>query len=131
LSATLTAGVIHRVSSRAVRHAPFWDCGYPGAGPVAQYSAASLSQPIRRVFGTIVFYAHEEIDMPAPGDIRPAKLRRFISDPIWDYLYAPIARVVGAVTSAMNVLQFLTIRRYLGFVFITLVVLLVVLTIWG
>jgi len=131
MSATMTAGVIHRVSSRAVRRAPFWDCGYPGAGPVAQYSAASMSQPIRRVFGTVVFDTHEQIDMPAPGDLRPAKLRRFISDPIWDLLYAPIARAVGAVTEAMNVLQFLTIRRYLGFVFVTLVVLLVVLTIWG
>jgi len=31
----------------------------------------------------------------------------------------------------MNHLQFLTIRRYLGFVFAALVILLVILAIWG
>jgi hypothetical protein len=130
-SASLAAVAVHRFASRAVRRAPFWACGYPSPGPLAQYSATSLSQPIRRVFGTLVFAAHEQVEMPSPGDTRPATLRRFMRDPIWDFLYAPIS---GAVTSAarlMNHLQFLTIRRYLGFVFAALVILLVILAIWG
>ena len=131
MAASLSAAVIHRIASRAVRRAPFWDCGYPGAGPIAQYTATSLSQPIRRVFGTVIFNSHEQLDMPAPGELRPARLRRFISDPIWDYAYAPVAQAVGWVATVMSPLQFLTIRRYLGAVFTTLVLLLVVLAIWG
>ncbi len=31
---------------------------------------ASFAQPIRRVFGTVVFRAREHVDMPPPGDMR-------------------------------------------------------------
>ena len=36
--------------------------------------ADSFAQPIRRVFGTMVFRAREHVDMPPPGDMRPARL---------------------------------------------------------
>jgi len=68
--------------------------------------------------------------MPAPGDTRAASLRRFSRDLVWDGLYAPIATAVGATADYMNVLQFLTIRRYLGFVFVALVLLLLALALW-
>jgi formate hydrogenlyase subunit 3/multisubunit Na+/H+ antiporter MnhD subunit len=131
VSAGLAAVLVHRLGSRTVRKAPFWDCGYPGLGVFAQYSATSLAQPIRRVFATIPFAAHEQVEMPPPGDPRPAILRRFLRDPVWDFIYAPIAGIVGASATLLNRVQFLTIRRYLGFVFIALVVLLVVLALWG
>src|SRR6185437_8650032 len=57
----------------------------------------------------------------------PARLRRFLNDPIWDFVYAPLAGAVGSAATLLNHLQFLTIRRYLGFVFIALVVLLLAL----
>lgn len=131
ISALLTAAAIHRLASRVVRRAPFWDCGTPGAGPIAQYSASSLSQPIRRVFGTVILATHEQVDMPPPGDIRPARLRRFRRDPVWDFAFAPIADAVAAAAAMLNHLQFLTIRRYLGMVLTTLVFLLLVLAVWG
>ena len=46
-------------------------------------------------------------------------------DLIWDGLYVPIAVAVGDVATRLNVVQFLTIRRYLALVFVTLVGLLV------
>ena len=52
--------------------APAWDCGYPDASPATQYTAMSFAQPIRRVFGTVVFSARETGEMPPPGDTRPA-----------------------------------------------------------
>jgi hypothetical protein len=130
-AACLAAAIVHRFASRTVRKAPFWDCGYPGLGVVAQYSATSLAQPIRRVFATVAFAAHEQVEIPPPGDARPATLRRFLRDPIWDFMYAPIASVVGSTATLLNHIQFFTIRRYLSFVFIALVVLLVVLALWG
>jgi NADH:ubiquinone oxidoreductase subunit 5 (subunit L)/multisubunit Na+/H+ antiporter MnhA subunit len=131
IAACLAAVTVHRFASRSVRRAPFWDCGYPGLGVAAQYSATSLAQPIRRVFADVVFAAHERVEMPPPGDLRPAILRRFLLDPVWAFIYAPAANAVDAAATLLNQVQFLTIRRYLGFVFIALIVLLVVLALWG
>ena len=71
-SGALAAVVIHRFASDALRRAPAWDCGFPNADPATQYTAESFSQPIRRVFGGFVFRAREQVDMPAPGEPRPA-----------------------------------------------------------
>lgn len=129
-SSMLSAYVIHRFASRALRRGPAWDCGYPTPNPVTQYSAESFAQPIRRVFGTILFRVHEVVSMPPPGDMHPARFRARIHDLVWDSLYAPLAGIVGAVAGKLNYFQFLTIRRYLGLVFISLVSLLLALAIW-
>ncbi len=49
---------------------------------------------------------------------------------IWDWLYVPIVAGVGLAADRLNTLQFLTIRRYLTLVFVTLVTLLTVLALW-
>jgi hypothetical protein len=69
--------------------------------------------------------------MPAPGDMRPARVVRTLRDPVWAFGYAPLAGAIGAGATLLNHLQFLTIRRYLAAVFITLVTLLLVLAVWG
>ena len=51
-------------------------------------------------------------------------------DPVWDTLYAPLAGVVALAAEKLNILQFLTIRRYLSLVFAALVLLLLVLAAW-
>ncbi len=130
LSAALAAFLIHRVASRAVRRGPAWDCGFPNASPATQYSASSFAQPIRRVFGTLVFAAREEVYMPPPGDMAPARLRVVLRDLIWDGMYAPIGQAVSYVADRINHLQFLTIRRYLSLVFMALIVLLAVIALW-
>jgi hydrogenase-4 component B len=129
-SILLTVLVVHRLASRTVRRGPAWDCGFPDPTPTSQYSAGSFAQPLRRVFGTVAFGAAETVDMPPPGDNRAAGIVRRIGDPIWDTVYMPLGRGVGWVAERSNVLQFLTIRRYLGFVFAALVVLLLALTLW-
>src|SRR5262249_21728853 len=68
-----TAFVIHLLASRQVRRGPAWDCGFPDATLVTQYSASSFAQPIRRVFGTVVFRARDHVEMPPPGAMRPAR----------------------------------------------------------
>jgi NADH:ubiquinone oxidoreductase subunit 5 (subunit L)/multisubunit Na+/H+ antiporter MnhA subunit len=122
--------IIHRFASNALRRGPAWDCGYPDPSPVTQYTSSSFAQPIRRVFGTLVFRAREEVVMPPPGDAAPARLAVRLTDTIWDALYEPLARAVEAVSGWLNPLQYLSIRRYLGFVFIALVGLLLGLAIW-
>jgi hydrogenase-4 component B len=129
-TASLAAYAIHRAASNALRRAPPWDCGYPDATPITQYSADSFSQPIRRVFGTVVFGASERVEMPPPMDPRPARLTVRLQDLIYDGLYAPVALGVMAAAERLNALQFLTIRQYLSLVFFALVSLLTVLALW-
>jgi len=129
-SASIAAYVIHLLASKAVRRAPIWGCGFADASPLTQYSASSFSQPIRRVFGTLLFRASEHVEMPPPGDMRPATFTVHLRDVVWDYLYAPLEEGIRVVTDRLNVLQFLTIRRYLSLVFAALVVLLLVVAIW-
>ncbi len=74
VSATFAAAAIHRLASDRLRRGPAWDCGYPDPSPATQYTASSFAQPIRRVFGTLVFRARERVEMPPPGDMRPARL---------------------------------------------------------
>ena len=118
-------------ASRALRRGPAWGCGFTDPTPAAQYSGASFAQPIRRVFGTMLFHARDHVDMPAPGDTRPARLRIELHDLVWEGIYAPLAGAVRLSADRLNRLQFLTIRRYLSLVFGTLVTLLLVLAIWS
>jgi formate hydrogenlyase subunit 3/multisubunit Na+/H+ antiporter MnhD subunit len=129
-SAAATAYVIHRFASHAVRRAAPWDCGFPDPSPITQYTAGSFAQPIRRVFGTLAFRAHEEVEMPPPGDLRPARFQVRLHDLVWEGVYAPVAGAVGFAADRLNHLQFLTVRRYLTLVFLALVFLLLVLAIW-
>jgi NADH:ubiquinone oxidoreductase subunit 5 (subunit L)/multisubunit Na+/H+ antiporter MnhA subunit len=129
-SGTLAAVAIHRLASDRLRRAPAWDCGYPDASPVTQYTATSFAQPIRRVFGTVVFRARESVEMPGPGDTQPARLTVDLRDVIQDVLYAPIAAAIGFTAGRLDRLQFLTIRQFLSIVFAALVILLLMLAIW-
>jgi len=130
LAAGLAAEVIHRWASNATRRAAAWDCGFPDSSPLTQYTAGSFSQPIRRVFGTVVFRAREDVVIPPPGDARPAQLHVQLRDLLWEGFYLPTAAVVGFAADRLNKLQFMTIRGYLALVFTALVLLLAVLAVW-
>jgi hydrogenase-4 component B len=82
------------------------------------------------VFGAVAFVAREHVDMPGPGETRPARFDLTLSDRIWDALYEPLIAGVGRASRQLNRLQFLTIRQYLSVVFGALVTLLVVLASW-
>ena len=127
-SITILAGAlvfcIHRLASAKVRRAAAWDCGFVDPRPETQYTASSFAQPIRRIFGSFAFAARERIEMPEPGDLRPARFEVTMRDPAWDGIYAPIARGVLTLADKLNVTQFLTVRRYLSLMFAALVLLL-------
>ena len=129
-AAWFTAYVIHLWASQAIRRSPAWDCGFPDASPTTQYTADSFAQPIRRVFGSFAFRAREEVHMPAPGDMRPARFHSHLRDLVWDTLYVPVEVVVGFAADRLNKVQSWTIRAYLTLVFSAVVVLLGVLAIW-
>jgi formate hydrogenlyase subunit 3/multisubunit Na+/H+ antiporter MnhD subunit len=131
ISGSLAATAIHRLASNKLRRGPAWDCGYPDASPATQYTASSFAQPIRRVFGSMVFHAREHVEMPPPGDPRPARLAVTLHDPVWETFYLPVAAGVTSAAERLNYLQFLTIRQFLSLVFAALVILLLVLALWS
>jgi formate hydrogenlyase subunit 3/multisubunit Na+/H+ antiporter MnhD subunit len=131
ISALLAVWAIHRFASRAIRRGPAWDCGFPEPSPLTQYTGSSFAQPIRRVLLARTAATHEEVSMPAPGDMRAARFTLVVTDPVWNWLYLPFIRAVDVTAEQLNHLQFLTIRRYLSLVFFSLVALLLVLAIWS
>ena len=131
VSTLVTIQFIHRFATNALRRAPPWDCGFPNADPATQYTADSFVQPVRRVFGESVLMARDTVDMPPPGDPRPAKLTVTVRDPIWETAYAPLSDFIAYAAEQLNHLQFLTIRRYLSLVFAALIALLMVVAIWA
>jgi NADH:ubiquinone oxidoreductase subunit 5 (subunit L)/multisubunit Na+/H+ antiporter MnhA subunit len=125
-----TVYAVHRFATSAVRRGPAWDCGYPESSSTTQYTASSFAQPIRRVYGTLVFRAHEVVDVPPPGELRAARIEVSLRDLVWDVFYGPVAIAVTRIADRLNPLQFQTIRRYLAFVFGALVTLLLVIALW-
>ncbi len=131
LSAVLAAFVSRLSASHAYRRSPAWGCGFEATGPQTQSSGASFSQPIRNTLGRIAFAAAETVEMPPPGDQRPATIKVRVRDLSWDAIYGRIEMAVNAISEKLNGLQFLTIRRYLSLVFATLVLLLLGLAAWS
>ncbi len=126
----LTALAVRAFGRARLRRAPAWDCGFPDPSPATQYTADSFAEPIRRVFGSIVFDARETVEMPQPGDVGAARFHVRMRDYAWDLLYEPVAAVVAAAADWFNRVQYFTIRRYLSLVFAALILLLSVVALW-
>ena len=124
IASLVTLVVVHRVSERQTRRGPAWDCGFPDPSPVTQYTASSFAQPLRRVYGTVAFSARETVTMPPPGDRGTARLQVSLVDYLWRVFYAAPGGAVLRLAERLNMLQFLTIRRYLVLMFAALVILL-------
>lgn len=121
--------VARRFSVQGHRSAPAWDCGFgeppawlPFGDPATQYSGAGFSQPLRRTLGSGVLGARETVDMPAPGQTRPARLIVALHDPAERWVFDGIARWRDTLSGLADRMQFLTIRRTLS-VMVTVLVL--------
>ncbi len=100
---------------------PAWDCGFPLQTPRMQDTAEGFGQPIRRVFSPFFKRTREH---PSPFDTHP-RYRSIVEDPIWYWLYLPIARIVEFGTRLIAFLQQGRIAIYLLYSFATLLILLV------
>ena len=130
VSSIATVVIVHLLASKQTTRSPTWDCGFPDPSPATQYTASSFSQPLRRVYDGILFKASESVDMPRPGELRPARFKVRFSDYLWRYLYQEPAASVWALSKQFNVIHFLTIRSYLVFMFCTLITLLIITATW-
>lgn len=121
LAGVSTALVLRAHAVGGHRTGPAWDCGFGGAATPGQpfgdartqTSGGGFAQPLRRVLGGALMRAGETLDMPAPGDCRPAVLHAHSTDPSVAYLFGPVANLRRVLSSAADRLQFLTVRQIL------------------
>ena len=102
------------------RRAPPWDCGYPWQNPRMQDTAEGFGQPIRQIFEPM-FRLHREL--PSPFDEQPRYLVT-VEDPLWHWLYLPLATLVERCSKLIGLLQQGRIAVYLMYSFVTLIVVL-------
>jgi formate hydrogenlyase subunit 3/multisubunit Na+/H+ antiporter MnhD subunit len=131
LALALVLWLLRTRAAAGHRVGPAWDCGFgapppwlPFGDPLTQYSGASFGQPLRRTLGALLA-ARESVDMPEPGDTRPARIEASFTDPAEAWLFRPLARWRDRLFGHGDAVQLLTIRRTLAVVFVALVALLV------
>ncbi|MGB7990761.1 MAG: hydrogenase 4 subunit B [Candidatus Methylophosphatis roskildensis] len=103
-----------------LRRAAPWDCGFPGLNPRMQDTAEGFGQPIRQIFEP---FFHMTRELPTPFDERP-RYRVTIEDPLWGWLYLPVAAAMERVARLFGLLQQGRIAVYLLYSFITLLAML-------
>jgi len=112
--------VRYRYHGRAKRVPP-WDCGFPLQTGRMQDTAEGYGQPIRRVFSPFFKRTRQH---PSPFDTHPRYLS-IVEDPLWYWLYLPVAWIVERCTRVVDFLQHGRIAVYLLYSFATLIALLV------
>jgi formate hydrogenlyase subunit 3/multisubunit Na+/H+ antiporter MnhD subunit len=120
-----------RRKGRPLPRGAAWDCGFGETGSRAQYSATAFAMPIRQIFEP-VFSLHEETQREMHPELptRPVKLRYLVhaTDLTWGLIYLPIERRVQAAARLVARIQTGQLRHYLIYSFITLILLLWLIT---
>jgi len=108
---------------RFSRSAP-WGCGFPFQTAHMQDTAEGFGQPIREIFGTFFKMTRQ---LPSAFDKEP-QYKVTIEDPFWDLIYRPIAAITERTARFAGLLQQGRISVYLLFSFLTLLILLLLVT---
>jgi formate hydrogenlyase subunit 3/multisubunit Na+/H+ antiporter MnhD subunit len=124
--ATIAAVVSRRVPRRKVDLA--WGCGGVRAGARMQYTATSYAEPLARVFDDAL-RPERDVVVTHAGESRylveRVQFRQRVADLVEDRVYRPGLTVVDRLGVAGRRLQNGSIHRYLGYSFLALVVVLV------
>jgi formate hydrogenlyase subunit 3/multisubunit Na+/H+ antiporter MnhD subunit len=132
LIAALIAGCIsfwylRRNPATVMRRAEPWDCGFGGLTPRMQYSCHAFTMPFRRIFAK-AWVIDEQIEKDMQGamnqDVAAIRYQLHIQDHSWPRLYHPIERGVNKTAKQVGRIQTGNIRTYLGYSFVTLIIML-------
>ena len=124
LSFALTFVLVRRFYHGRMRRAAPWDCGFPAQNARMQDTAEGFGHPIRQIFEP---FFRIDRQLPSPFDAAP-RYRMVVSDHLWFCLYLPLARLVEWMSRGVGRLQQGKIAVYLMYSFLTLVLLLLVVT---
>ncbi len=131
VGALIAAGICFRYLRRSpatvMRRAETWDCGFGGLTPRMQYSSSAFTMPFRRIFAK-VWIIDEQIRKDRQGamnqDVAAIHYSLQIHDHSWPHLYQPIERAVNRTARLVGRIQTGNIRTYLGYSFVTLIIML-------
>ena len=111
------------LSSRPVRTAVTWDCGYAQPSPRMQYTASSFAQPLTETFGLLL--QTRRIVAPPHGMFpQSASLTTQTPDPYQAYIFRPAFRAIGRGFSLLRPLQQGQVQLYILYIALTLLLLL-------
>jgi hydrogenase-4 component B len=108
-----------------------WDCGFGGLNPRMQYTATSFSMPIREIFAPLWRGREEpQSDVPATAgaQAQQARYQLLAEDVTWKWFYQPIVQLLHATTRRVSRIQTGNLRHYLAYTFVTLLLLLWLIT---
>lgn len=114
--------LVRRFYHGRMRRVPPWDCGYPWQTPRMQDTAEGFGQPIRQIFEPFFRIRRQ---LPSAFDAQPS-YKVTLEDPLWYWLYLPVAALVERVSRIVGLLQQGRISVYLMYSFVTLIVVLLV-----
>ena len=114
--------LVRKLYHGRTRRVPPWDCGYPWQNARMQDTAEGFGQPIRQIFDPMFRMKRE---LPTPFDEQP-RYRVTVEDPLWYWLYLPVARAVERISRLIGLLQQGRIAVYLMYSFVTLITVLMV-----
>ncbi len=116
-----------RNPATVMRHAETWDCGFGGVTSRMQYSSTAFTMPFRRIFAK-TWIVDERIEKDFKGamnqDVAEVRYQLHIQDHSWPKIYQPIERNVNKMAKQVGRIQTGNIRTYLGYSFVTLIIML-------
>lgn len=116
--------LVRRFYHGRLRRAAPWDCGFPWQNARMQDTAEGFGQPIRQIFEP---FFRMERQLPTPFDLEP-RYRVTVGDPLWHWLYLPVAAGVERLARLIGRLQQGRVTMYLLYSFITLIAVLLMVT---
>jgi hydrogenase-4 component B len=112
---------------RKVTYGPSWDCGIPALTPRMQYTATAFTKPIRMIFRKI-YLPRRELRVSyilKPFFVRSIKYSGEITPFFERYFYEPATSFIRRLAERVRPLQSGSLHLYLGYMLITLILLLV------
>jgi hydrogenase-4 component B len=117
------------VRARSRRVAEVWGCGGTRLSPRMEYTATSFAEPLQRVFDDVL-QPEQDLDVTHHEEsrylIESVEFRQRVPDRLEARLYPPLLAALRAWGIAARRLQNGSVHRYLGYGFVGLVLLLVV-----
>ena len=112
---------------RKTVYADSWDCGIPGLTSRMQYTATAFTKPLRIIYKRIYLPSRDlkVTYLVKPFFVKSIKYGGEITPFFEHYVYEPVTRSINIVAGKVKLLQSGSLQLYLGYILITLIVLLI------
>jgi len=108
-------------------YADSWDCGLPGLSSRMQYTATAFTKPLRIIYKRIYLPSRDlKVEYAAkPFFVKSIRYGSEITPFFERYIYDPITKLIQVIAERVKLLQSGNLQLYLGYILLTLIVLLI------